>query len=294
VSEHPSAVEHSPDEPRRGLLARWHRTPLYLRIVGALFLGILTAVILSPKALPLPGIAFRELYGEAICHFLDVPSKLVLRLLNALAPALVLFAIIRALIQAEFGGRGAARLVGLLIRNTLVAIVIGLTVAAVVQPGRHARLAQPAASTAVKAQRPEDQPTLELLERYGFKPAEAKPDAYTQFLDNVPRSLVGPLTDNGKVIGVIFLAVAFGVALRRVRTQPIATVADFVEVGFGALLTILHWVIDVVPLAVFGIVANIVGTQGFSPFAALGAFVGAVLLALLLQGSYYLVMVLLQ
>ena len=50
----------------------------------------------------------------------------------------------------------------------------------------------------------------------------------------------------------------------------------------------MHWVIDLVPLAVFGLVASIVGTQGFAPFRALGAFVLAVLLALLLQAAYYL------
>ena len=43
------------------------------------------------------------------------------------------------------------------------------------------------------------------------------------------------------------------------------------------------------PLAVFGIVASIVGTQGFAPFVALGGFVVAVLIALLVQATYYLV-----
>jgi DAACS family dicarboxylate/amino acid:cation (Na+ or H+) symporter len=40
---------------------------------------------------------------------------------------------------------------------------------------------------------------------------------------------------------------------------------------------------------VFGIVASIVGTEGFAPFKALGIFVLSVLLALAIQGGYYLV-----
>ncbi|HKU40465.1 MAG TPA: dicarboxylate/amino acid:cation symporter, partial [Polyangiales bacterium] len=116
----------------------------------------------------------------------------------------------------------------------------------------------------------------------------AKPDLLQQFLDNVPQSILGPLTDNGKVIGVIFLALAFGIALRRSAQRPVHTVHDVVNVGLEALVTILHWIIDVVPLAVFGLVASIVGTQGFHPFRALGAFIVAVLLALLIQASYYL------
>jgi Na+/H+-dicarboxylate symporter len=51
---------------------------------------------------------------------------------------------------------------------------------------------------------------------------------------------------------------------------------------------VLHWLIDFVPLAVLGIIASKVGTEGFGAFIALGAFVFAVILALLLQATYYL------
>jgi Na+/H+-dicarboxylate symporter len=47
-------------------------------------------------------------------------------------------------------------------------------------------------------------------------------------------------------------------------------------------------VIALVPLAVFGKVASIVGTSGFGPFVALGSFVLAVLVALAIQTTYYL------
>jgi Na+/H+-dicarboxylate symporter len=51
----------------------------------------------------------------------------------------------------------------------------------------------------------------------------------------------------------------------------------------------LHWIIDVIPLAVFGVVASLVGVEGFEPLLNLGAFILAVLLALALQLVYYLV-----
>jgi DAACS family dicarboxylate/amino acid:cation (Na+ or H+) symporter len=62
-----------------------------------------------------------------------------------------------------------------------------------------------------------------------------------------------------------------------------------VSVAFDLVITILHWVIAVVPFAVFGKVASIVGQSGFAPFRALGFFVLAVLCALALQAAYYLV-----
>ena len=63
------------------------------------------------------------------------------------------------------------------------------------------------------------------------------------------------------------------------------------SLGFDCILVILSWVIALVPLAVFGKVASIVGVHGFAPFAALGQFVLAVLVALVLQACYYLVRV---
>jgi len=234
----------------RGLLARWHQAPLYARIIAALALGVLVGVLAGESA-----------------GALKLPSQLVLRLLGALAPPLILFAVIQALMKAEVGGRVAARLAGLLLVNTLVAITIGLLVANVVRPGKWTKLEPPRAEAAA--------------EQGPRGPVE-------EFLDNVPRSLLGPLGDKGSVLSVIMIAVAFGVAFRGLRQRPIRNLEDLVDVVFDSLLVILHWIIDVVPIGVFGIVASIVGNHGFAPFAALGAFVAAVLAALALQAAYYL------
>ena len=188
------------------------------------------------------------------------------RVLGALAPPLILLAIIQALMHVHVGGHKAWRLAWLLLLNTLVAIGIGLAVANVIQPGRwsHIELA--------------DAP----------EKAATSTNPLSQFLDSVPKSVLGPLGDNGQVLGVIFLAVAFGIALRRVRHDQINTVDDLVRMALAGLLVVLHWVIDIIPLAVFGIVAAIVGVKGLSDFIALGGFVIAVIVALLLQSIYYL------
>jgi DAACS family dicarboxylate/amino acid:cation (Na+ or H+) symporter len=58
---------------------------------------------------------------------------------------------------------------------------------------------------------------------------------------------------------------------------------------FDLALIVLHWVIALVPLAVFCKVTFVVGTAGFQPFVALGWFVVAVITGLALQASYYLI-----
>jgi Na+/H+-dicarboxylate symporter len=237
---------------RAGLVTWWQKTPLYVRIVGAMVLGVVTGLALGTHA-----------------AILGIPSKLVLRLLGALAPALVLFAIVQALINANLERGKAKRLVRLLALNTLVAIFFGLVVANVVRPGRWSSMLRPSGEAAAA---------------HGAK----SPDMLAQFLENVPKSLLGPLGDDGKVIGVIFLGIAFGLALRKSAHKPVTTVKDAVDVALETLVSVLHFVIELVPIAVLGLVASIVGTQGFAPFAALGAFIVAVLLALLLHSSYYL------
>ena len=233
-------------------IARWQRIPLYARIVIALMLGVVGGLILGSEA-----------------GVLAVPGKLVLRLLGALAPALILAAIVHTFMTTHLGGPLAMRLPRLLLLNTLVAILVGLTVANVIQPGQGAGLTPPAQ----------------------HEESAKAPNPLATFLENMPKSLLGPLGDDGKVIGVIFIAVAFGMALRKERERPLGTIGHLVELFLESLITILHWIIAVVPFAVFGIVASIVGTEGFAPFKALGIFVLSVLLALAIQAGYYLVRV---
>ncbi len=248
--------------------------PLYLQIVIALILGVVVGVVFKEKV-----------------AFLEEPAKLILRCLSALAPALVLVAVINALLHAEIKGPLAAKLIGLLVLNTTVAIVIGLTVANVIHPGKAGMLKPPPAALKASetATDPDEKRVLQTVEGAGYVPVPAKKaDPLKSFLDNVPRSLLGPLTDGGSVLSVILLALAFGFALRPLKDRPLRTVSDAVQVTFDALLGVLGYVIVVVPVGVFGIVASLIGTKGFAPFQALGMFILAVLVALMLQAVWYL------
>src|SRR4029450_47529 len=110
----------------------------------------------------------------------------------------------------------ALKLIGLLLLNTTVAILIGLTVANVLRPGKHTSLA---------------------AEEKSEKPAELKTDPIQQFLDNVPKSLLGPFTDDGKITSVIMIAVAVGIAMRRLPADRFQPAADFEQTRFGVLVS---------------------------------------------------------
>jgi len=245
----PQSGRAGAEAPSKGLLSAWSGIPLYLRILIGLVLGIIVGLWLGPRA-----------------EKFDIPAKLVLRVLGSLAPPIVLLAVINALLKADVRGKSAGKMGMLLVLNTCVAIGVGLLVANVIRPGSHANLPRP------------------------DKPAGApKGDVVSQILDNIPDSLLRPLVEN-KVIGVVLLALAVGIAARQqLAGERKKQFEDLIQFAFDVVIKILHWVIAIVPFAVFGKVASIVGKSGFESFRALGMFVLAVLCALILQCVYYLV-----
>ena len=90
----------------------WTSLPLYVRILIVLLLGVVVGALVGPGAKPL-----------------ELPAQLILRLLGALAPPLILVAIVHAILTADIRGAIAVRLGKLLVLNTLVAIFVGLLVA---------------------------------------------------------------------------------------------------------------------------------------------------------------------
>lgn len=240
-----------PPSQSTGWLTRWNAIPLYVRILIALAVGLAVGLVLGDRAL-----------------IFEIPSKVILQLLGALAPPLILVAVTHVLMTTQISGKTAGRLAVLLLLNTVVAITIGLIVANIVRPGSWSEMKRPAAAAS----------------------NENKPASPIEIIvQNVPKSILGPLGDRQNIIGVILIAVAFGTALRQVKTKPIDNIEHLVEVGYEVLLIVLHWIIQLVPLGVFAIVAKVVGTEGFGPFKAMAAFIIAVLIALALQTTWYLV-----
>jgi Na+/H+-dicarboxylate symporter len=243
----PPILDYAPHE-KRTLLSLYRSIPLYLRILVGLALGVLIGMLLGPRA-----------------EHLKFVSQIILRCLGALAPALILVAVIDSILNANVKGRGAAHLAFLLILNTTVAIIIGLLVANVIRPGKHAHLA------------PATQPA-----------GHAGGNIREQLMENIPKSVLEPLVSNN-VIGVVFLAVAFGIALRRLASDhDITIVNQVIQLAFKAIVIILHWIIDLVPLAVLCTVAGEIGPRGFAFFKGLAWFIVAVLIALFLQAIWYL------
>lgn len=242
----------------------WQRIPLTLQIVIALVLAVCLGVAL--------GAGNSNAANKDLINNLAIPAELVLKALRALATPLILVAVLHTFMTTDIPGTAGRKLAVLLLTNTTVAILVGLLVANVLRPGTWGRLAPPE----------------------GTQAASQSIDPWALVRDAVPDAILKPLVDNN-VIQLIVIALSFGIVLRALKSEQIAQgkrgyqpIEDVVGTLFQAVIRILGWVIALVPLAVFGIVAKTVALQGFSPFKSLFAFIVAVLLALALQACYYL------
>ncbi|RCJ20689.1 sodium:dicarboxylate symporter [Nostoc sp. ATCC 43529] len=242
----------------------WQRIPLTLQIVIALVAAVSVGIALGAGN-PSPS-------NATLINNLAIPAELVLKALRALATPLILVAVLHTLMTTNIPGTTGRRLFVLLLTNTTVAILVGLFVANVLRPGTWGNVAT---ST-------NTQITSQSLDPWGL------------LKDAVPEAVLKPLVDNN-VIQLIVIALSFGIVLRGLKSEQIAQgkngyqpIEDVIGILFEAVVRILNWVIALVPFAVFGIVAKTVAKEGFAPFQSLGAFIIAVLVALLLQACYYL------
>jgi Na+/H+-dicarboxylate symporter len=242
-------IQEEPDSRPGGI-------PLYVWVVAAVLLAIPVG----------------RAWGEGASQ-LELLPKLILRALTALAAPLVVLAILSAIVTNEIRGRLGALMMVFYLINTLVAMVIGLSLTNLIRPGLGASLSGPGAS----AQPPVQKSVSELL------------------LDLIPRSIGEPFTQN-HLAQLVVLTLALGIGLVKIRDSQKArgessfqVVVDLLTIGFELLMKVLLWVVALVPFAVFGIVASSVGhKEGMSIFQSLIWLIAVVALGLATQVSWYL------
>ena len=248
------------------------RVPLYLQVVIAVVLGSTLGVIFKKDP-------FFFGFGN---DQLGELGLLVIRLLKALAVPLVFFAILDAFFKTRISGKSGLKLIGICLMNVSVAFVIGLTLMNTLQPGK-------GAGDALQALLADDKAAS--AGPKGLPPG-ASLSPMAAISSYVPESLVDPFVKNS-IIPVVLLALLIGAAMRRVKDVPdgaeedIAVVERFVHGSFRVLTLVLFWVVHLVPWAVFGILAKVVGAAGIGVYASLGPLLGVVLAGFALPALVY-------
>ncbi len=229
--------------------------PLYVWVL----LGVAVAI---PVGLLWPGATRLELF-----------PKLIIRALGALAAPLVVLAILHAIVSNDIRGRQGLRMMLYYLVNTLVAMAIGLGLTNLIRPGVGADLVDVgSAPTAL--------------------PKKSVVDLLTEL---IPKS-IGEAFATNNLAQLVLLTLALGIGLAKIRNEQRAkgdrtyeAAVDLLSVGFELLMRVLLWVVALVPLAVFGIIASTVAQQeGMRVFSSLIWLIVVVVLGLACQNVWYL------
>lgn len=246
------------------------KLPLYVRVLIGVALGTIF------------GLAFGErpiVFGLTNQHLGEL-GLLVIRLLRAMAIPLIFFGVVDAFVRTDISGRQGLKLIAICAINVTVAFLIGMTLINTFRPGEAwaGRLADIEAAVSGPARKAPEGTTL---------------DPMKNLSGYVPANLVDPFQkDNGNVISVVFLAILIGVSLRRLivkhgRDSAVFRLADLAEAGFETLVAVLGMIIQAIPFAVFGVLAQVVGKDGMKVFGDLAVYVVAMVSGLGLHALGY-------
>jgi len=212
-------------------------------------------------------------------------GAIFLRLLLLVAVPLVLASLITGIASlsdlnklSRIGGKTIA----IYLATTLVALVIGLTLVNLMNPGAvvpdSVRGTLQETYQGDAAQR--EAQAADAVERGPLQP----------LVDMVPDNIFGAASDNRRMLNMVFVAFLFGVALMLVPPEKSAPLLAFFESLDAVIIKIVELVILFAPIGVFGLIADTVtGVAGDNPadvpqlLGALGFYCLAVLIGLAIQ-----------
>jgi len=238
----------------KAVLDVYLKSSLVLRIGIALVLGLVVGLV----------------GGPVVAEWLNPLGELLLKLLKFLIVPIVLFTLMVGINQANLSsmGRVGRKLLGFYVLTSALAIAVGLSVASFFEPGSGLELSSSA--------------SVEVPENPGFVQV---------LLNIVPANIVEAFA-KPNLLGIIFTAIVFGVALLKLRESDAHR--ESADKLYGVVsglndvtMKVMSGVLQYVPIGVFAIVASTAGEQGMATILALGDMVMVLYIALAVQLVVY-------
>jgi aerobic C4-dicarboxylate transport protein len=230
-----------------GVSADGQKRPFWRLLYFWVLIGIVAGIGVG-ALWPAFGASLQPL-GEGFINLVKmiIPPVIFLTVVTGIAGSRQLTALGRVVIKA---------FVYFLFFSTL-ALIVGLVVAHIVQPGAGMNV---------------DPATLNAAAVHGFE-EKAHDTTVTGFLLSViPTTLVSAFT-SGSILQILFVAVLFGVSLTLVgeAARPVTEMLERIALVVFRLVTIVMWA---APLGAFGAMAFTIGKYGLGSLFSLGALVG--------------------
>lgn len=265
------------------------KSKLWLKIIVALILGVGVGVLLGPST----GILAPKT-GELIGEWLALPGYFFLAVIQMIVVLLVFSSVIRGIASNDDLSQLKKTGLGLIIYfllTTAVAVVIGISTANLIRPGDYvdgSTLEQPEVD--VEAQVTDAEAAAgtegEAEDEGGFE-LKTVPQDVVSLLPNNPMSAMA----NSEMLQIVLFSIVFGIALISLPPKTAQPLLDL----FGSLeavcMAIVRWVMEIAPLAVFGLIAKVTLGTGIEVLAGLSVYVGAVIGGFLVLLVFYLIIV---
>ncbi|MBX3404950.1 MAG: dicarboxylate/amino acid:cation symporter [Phycisphaeraceae bacterium] len=244
------------------------RIPFHIKILLAMVLGIVVGLIVNQSMPWLTRVgeqvpALGWVFGF-VGSVVDAAGKVFVRALRFIAVPIILCSLIAgAAAMSDFGKlrRIALRTITLFLLTTMVATVIGLTLANTVRPGR---FVSPEARDALLAQ-------TQTVAQERIRAAGGARSIGETLLEAVSMNPFDSLA-RGDMLQVVVGALAIGIALAwlpKDKSGPVVAFFDGLSAAFQAIVTFImryaHW-------AVFALLAPIVAAVGWDAITSLLAY----------------------
>ena len=207
-----------------------------------------------------------------ITYVADPVGQIFLRLLFMLVIPLVFSALVLGVV--EIGNPKSLGRIGLktllwIMGVTTIAVMIGLVVVNVIQPG---------------VGLPEEQRNMliaQAMEHGGaiVEKSRTAPSGIELLLNIIPKNPIAAAA-NGELISVMFFALMFGIGATVLRTHGTHYFVEVNEGIYDICLRLIDWVIRLAPYAVAALLFSITARLGIDVLIQLARFVGTVVLAL--------------
>ena len=242
---------------------------LHWQILIAILLAIVVGFIVNQSTTETftPGIL-----GASLVDIFNFIGTLFLNALKMIIVPLILSSIIVGVAgigsSGNLGKLGGKTLLFYAV-TTLAAILIGLGVINVMQPG--IANGEPAAEVLALSAPAED-----VEARVGGRGVG---DVFNIFLRMVPPNIVDAAVQ-ANYLGLIFFAILFGYFMTRLGHEHSEPLYKFWDSTFHVIMKMTEWIMKFAPYGVFGLVAKVVAETGFGAAGPLATFAIAVLIAL--------------
>ena len=196
-------------------------------------------------------------------HYVAWLGEVFLRALKMIIIPLILSSIVSGVTNlgsAENLGRLGAKTILYYLSTSTLAIITGLFLVNIIQPGSGADLNF--------TQKVEELPGSETLGQ--------------TLIHIIPDNIFSVFSDNTKMLSVIFFSILFGFFITQARGKSKALLTDFFNGVFDVMMKITLFIIKFTPLGIFGLVAEKVAQQEnlIALIQSMGLYMGVVLSAL--------------